>query len=197
MITRSPISTPRVVLRRFTTADTRQVFLMSQEDGMRTWIPSQVYRDEAHTSEVLYRLISHYASGGDPREHPFVLGVQLKSSGDLVGHVGLSPFEDTVEIGYAIERAYHHKGLASEAARAMCHWAMAEYRLDSIVGVVAQENIASQSVLLRAGFARKEARTMWLQGEEQWAVIYEFRSNCVDSGSLRLATSGWGGSWKW
>lgn len=197
MTIRSPISTPRVVLRGFTAADTRQVFLMSQEDGMRTWIPNQVYRDEAHTSGVLRRLISHYGAGGDPREGPFVLGVELKATGDLVGHVGLSQFEDTVEVGYAIERAHQRKGLASEAARALCRWAMAEFRLDSIVGITAQENIASQRVLLRAGFERKQEKKMWLQGREQPAVIYECRSNRVTWGALRSATSAWGGSWKW
>lgn len=176
MVIPHTISAPRLFLRRFTPSDARKVFLMSREEGIRKWIPSQVYRDETHAAEVLARLISHYGSGGDPRKGPLVLGVELKTNNELVGHVGLSPFEGTVEIAYAIERAHQSVGLASEAATAFCHWAANEYQLENIVGVTARENTASQGVLLRAGFVRKEERVMCIQGERQPAAIYEVRA---------------------
>jgi hypothetical protein len=42
------ISTSRLLLRPFVLADVPRLFVMSVEEGMRRWIPDQVYRDEAH-----------------------------------------------------------------------------------------------------------------------------------------------------
>jgi ribosomal-protein-alanine N-acetyltransferase len=175
MTVKLPISAPRLLLRQFTPADVEKVFLMSREDGMRTWIPCQVYRDEAHVAQVLERLISHYETGGDPRRGPFVLGVELAANGELVGHVGLSRFEDEVEIGYAIETACQRRGLASEASRALCRWAMNQFQLDSILGITDALNLASQRVLLRSGFVFDREDTIEFQGAPDTAVrIYRY-----------------------
>lgn len=141
---------------------------------MRKWIPSQVYRDETHAAEVLTRLISHYESGGDPRKGPLVLGVALKASNKLVGHIGFSPFEGAVEIAYAIERAHQRVGLAAEAARVACHWVTHEYSINTILGVAARANIASRRTLIRTGFVLKGERVIRLQGKMQAAAIFEF-----------------------
>jgi RimJ/RimL family protein N-acetyltransferase len=168
------IETPSLTLRRFVPADREKVFRMSQEEGMRTWIPSQVYRDEAHAGSVLAFLISQYHTGEDPRTVPIVLGVQLKATGKLVGHVGLSPFDGAVEIGYAIEQAQQRRGFATEAVRAACTWATSEFPIRNILGITAARNIASQGVLLHAGFRHKEERIMQFQGSEQPVLIFEF-----------------------
>ncbi len=140
---------------------------------MRTWLPSQVYRDEAHAAGVLSFLISQYETSADPRVVPLVLGLELKATGDLVGHVGLSPLGESVEVGFAVEHCRQRKGFAVEAVRAMCAWAADEFLLPAILGVTAARNIASQHVLLRAGFVRAKEQVMELQGVEQPVVIFE------------------------
>ena len=145
------ITTARLVLRHFTLADVPALYAMSREPALGRWIPDQVYRDEAHAEEVARTLIA-LAAHRDPREKPFVLGVE--SGGTLVGHVGLSAARGSVEIGYAIAEALHGRGLATEAVAAMSSFALAELGLPEVLGIVAAANVASCRVLEKAGFVR-------------------------------------------
>src|SRR3974390_1538014 len=109
------VETPALTLRRFVPADATKMFRMSQEAEMRTWLPSQVYRDEAHAASVLDHLISQYDLDGGPKTKPVVLAIQHTATKQLIGHVGLSPIFDTVEVGFGIEHSRHRKGYATEA----------------------------------------------------------------------------------
>ena len=169
-----PIETASLTLRAFVPEDAPKVFQMSQEDGMRTWLPSQVYRDETHAASVLASLISQYSVPGDPRISPYVLGVQIKSAGELVGHVGFGPLGEAVEVGFAIESVHQRKGIATEAVRAACEWAADTFSIAIILGVTAAQNSASQGVLLRAGFARQKEDVIRSQGLEQPVIFFAF-----------------------
>lgn len=142
------IASARLRLRALTLADAPKLFAMSQEAGMRRWIPDQVYRDEAHAAEVAAKLIDFAAQPFDPGVRPFVLGIEF--SGELVGHVGLSPLRGSVEVGYAVEDAMQGRGIASEAVRAIVEWA----QLPEVLGVIGADNVASARVLERAGFVK-------------------------------------------
>jgi ribosomal-protein-alanine N-acetyltransferase len=169
-----PIETPSSRLRSFVSEDAAKVFQMSQEEGMRAWLPSQVYRDEAHAASVLAFLISQYSVPADPRAGPYVLGVQLRATGELVGHVGFGPWGEAVEVGFAIEESHQRKGIATEAVGAACRWASDAFSLETILGVAAVRNVASQGVLVRAGFARQKVEVMRFQGLEQPVVVFAF-----------------------
>ena len=169
-----PIETASVTLRAFVPEDAPKVFQMSQEDAMRAWLPSQVYRDQAHAATVLASLISQYGAPGDPRLAPYVLGVQAGSGGELVGHVGFGPSGEAVEVGFAIESAHQRKGIATAAVRAACEWAADAFSIATILGVTAARNSASQGVLLRAGFVRQREQIMRFQGLEQPVIFFAF-----------------------
>jgi [ribosomal protein S5]-alanine N-acetyltransferase len=168
------LETRSLILRPLALRDTRKILEMSQEDGIRKWIPSQVYRDEKHASSVLAFLISQYRADVDPRTSPYVLGIELKSTKDLVGHVGLSPLGGDVEVGYAVERSQQRKGIATEAVRAMCDWAAAKFPSTCLLGITVQENFPSQRVLLRAGFRHSGERTMHFQGAERTVLVFTY-----------------------
>jgi RimJ/RimL family protein N-acetyltransferase len=163
-----------LILRRFMPEDVAKVFQMSREDGMRAWLPSQVYRDEAHAASVLASLIAQYGAPGDPRHGPYVLGVEVMSSGELVGHVGFSPLGGDVEVGFAVESAHQRMGIATEAVRAASEWATGAFAIATILGVTAARNVASQGVLLRAGFVRRREEVMRFQGVEQSVIVFAF-----------------------
>ena len=174
----SYLETQSLVLRPLTPLDTRKLFAMSQEDGMRKWLPSQVYRDEDHAASVVANLISQYRPEVDPGTSPYVLGIALKNTADLVGHVGLSPLHGDVEVGFAVEQSQQRKGIATEAVHAMCAWAAARFPKTSVLGITARENGPSQRVLLRAGFRRTGERTMLFQGMEQTVVVFAYSPRC-------------------
>src|SRR4051812_3828223 len=108
------ISTSRLLLRPFSLADVPKVFVMGGEEGIRRWIPDQVYRDQQHAEQVVRALMAHTVNPPDPRTHPYVLGIEHQETGALIGHVGLSPARGSVEIGYAVEQQLQGKGLATE-----------------------------------------------------------------------------------
>ena len=157
-----PITSRTVSLRHFVLEDAPKAFAMSQEAGVRTWLPDQVYESEAQATVVLRRLMEQCRHPGNPRLGPYVLGVCTHGSRELIGHVGLSPLGEEVEIGYAIEEGHQRKGLATDAVRAMSEWALTQFALPRILGIVATENAASCKVLQNAGFqlAGESIRTL-------------------------------------
>ena len=111
------LDTEALSIRHLNLDDTAPIFRLSQEQGMRTWLPDQVYADEARAFEVLCFLTSRYGPSADPRHAPYVLGVCLSASHELIGHVGFSPCEHGVEVGYAIGAAYQERGVPLPDAR--------------------------------------------------------------------------------
>ena len=148
------ISTSRLRLRAFTLTDVPKLFVMSVEEGMRRWIPDQVYRDEQHAEQVVRALVAYTDLVPDPRARPFVLGIEHVETGLLIGHVGLSAARGSVEIGYAIEQKYKGTGLATEAVTAMSAWGLGALGLPEVLGIIALDNAPSRRVLEKAGYVQ-------------------------------------------
>lgn len=147
------LETEELVIRLFSNKDASAIFRLSQEKSLGEWIPDQVYENEEKAAEVIEFLKSQYEPSPDPRTRPFVLGIVLRATGEIIGHVGLSPLTDSqVEIGYAIGEAYQGKGFATQAVAAVSKWAVMNCDLEKINGIVACENIGSGRVLEKAGF---------------------------------------------
>jgi RimJ/RimL family protein N-acetyltransferase len=159
-----PIETPSLLLRHFVLDDAAAALLLSNEAGSRTWLPSQVYRDHDHAVSALAFLIKHYPTPGNPKYGPYVLAVEHRASGALIGHVGFSPLDEDVEIGFSIAEDYQGQGLATEAIVAASRWALEAFDLDRIVAVTAAANHASKRTLARARFAHTEDKPMNFQG---------------------------------
>jgi hypothetical protein len=60
---------------------------------MKEWIPDQVYDNEQQAREFLGYLIRQYDKPGNPLFGPYVLGVCLNETQEVIGHVGLSPLK--------------------------------------------------------------------------------------------------------
>lgn len=164
------IATPRLRLRPFSMADVPKVFAMGDEDGMRRWIPDQVYRDLQHAERVVRALIGYTDQPLAPDVRPYVLGIEHQETGELIGHVGLSPARGSIEIGYAVEDRRQGNGFASEAVTAMSRWAA----LPEILGVVEAGNVRSCRVLEKAGFVRHADEVKHAGGRVTMIVIYRY-----------------------
>ena len=159
-----PVHTPSLILREFVIEDVPTVFQMSLESGMRRWIPDQVHRSEDHTTEVLEYLIEKYNDLESPAWEPCVLGICVRITGELIGHVGLSPLRNQVEIGYAIKERRQRYGYATEAVSAMTQWGHDNFGLPAVLGVVASANVGSCRVLEKSGFLLANEETGVLHG---------------------------------
>ncbi len=164
----------QVFLRKFASSDVAKVFQMSLEEGMKQWIPDQVYKDLNEAEEVLEFLMKQYDSTKGPDAVPIVFGICLRETGALIGHAGLSPVLEQVEIGYAIEDCQQKNGYASDAVVAICQWAKEFYGLPHILGIVASENIASCRVLEKSGFSLSEENERNLHGNLRMVKQYRF-----------------------
>ena len=160
-------------LRQFSTADTRTIFALSQESGMKAWLPDQVYEDEAEALGVLNDLVSQYPAA-DPRQSPYVLGVCVSATRELVGHVGFSPCSRGVEIGYAIGDAHQHRGYAKQAVSAATAWSLATFGLDAVHAVVAEDNVVSCKVLQACGYQAVDLQHRTLHGVERMVRTYRY-----------------------
>lgn len=166
------IETQALVLRPFTLEDTAHVYALNKEPSARQWLPSQVYADEAEARAVLEFLIDQFTVPGDPRRGAYVMAIDHRRDNKLIGHVGLSPFEGDVEVGFAIAEAYQRRGLAVEAVTGACRWALGRFGLARILAITAHSNRGSRKVLARAGFEHHEDRVMCFQGTEQMVSVY-------------------------
>ncbi|PKN97648.1 MAG: hypothetical protein CVU42_15260 [Chloroflexi bacterium HGW-Chloroflexi-4] len=71
----------------------------------------------------------------------------------LAGFKGLPDISGSVEIGYGLNEKYRGKGYMSEAVKALVQWAFFSDTCNRVTATsVFTDNIASQKVLLNAGF---------------------------------------------
>ncbi len=153
--------------------DAVEVYRHSLEPDYRQWLPNQLYTSVEAAKTALVYLHGQFEEPGDPRIVPCVFAIKLESSGEYIGHVGLSPFHGDVEIGFAIVNAWQRRGYAGQAIRLACDWAFEAFGLSRIMAYTALANRASRQSLSRAGFSWKNDVEMLFQGKSQSVSVYQ------------------------
>lgn len=146
------IETRRLRLRHFTLDDVEKVFFMSIEESMKKGIPNQVYESMEESREVVEFLMSQYDTLPSEKEALYVLGIEVKETEELIGHVGLSTYPDGIEIGYAIEEKEQGKGYGTEAVAGISEWATKDLKIQKIYGSVIEENFVSCKLVEKVGY---------------------------------------------
>lgn len=80
--------------------------------------------------------------------------IVLKAENKVVGSACFmkEPDEDGfVEIGYGTDKPYQNKGIMSEAAKALCDWALSQQNVRGVIAQAEKENFASHKVIERCG----------------------------------------------
>lgn len=117
-------------------------------------------------SEVMYAY-EHAFSDGETQqwlnnqlkryeEYGFGLwAVVLKETGEMIGQCGLTMQDgdgkEVLEVGYLFQKAYWHKGYATEAAVACKKYAFDTLKAEEVYSIIRDNNIASQNVAKRNG----------------------------------------------
>jgi ribosomal-protein-alanine N-acetyltransferase len=147
--------TDRLTVRRYTELD-QEIFhsLSGNEDVMRYIRPIQT---RGESDNFLGENISFYD------KHPQMgrWAVEEKTSVKFVGSFAIIfiPNSDKIQLGYSLKKEEWGKGYATELTRAGLHYVFQEMKLPLIYAVTEKDNIASQRVLLKAGF-NEESRYM-------------------------------------
>lgn len=100
--------------------------------------------------------IKFYIDCVENRRFPFVLAVELKETGELIGDVGLCLVVDCldeVEIGYTICRKYSGNGYATQLVQGMEKFAYETFGIQVLYGRILHGNDASIRVLEKNGYS--------------------------------------------
>ncbi|MBR6185325.1 MAG: GNAT family N-acetyltransferase [Clostridia bacterium] len=143
--------TERLKLRRLEPEDAENLYRIHLDEDVKHWFPNESYADVEEAREA----IAFFAGCVDRKELPYVLAVEEKATGELIGDTGLSEVEGKpgeAEIGYVIRRANRGRGYAAELARAMGAFAHTAFQIKVMYGRVVKGNAASARVLEKAGY---------------------------------------------
>ncbi len=143
--------TANLRIRKFESDDAQRLYDNHSEEAVKKWIPNESYADLEETQEA----IDFYVSCVNNRHLPYVLAVELKETGELIGDTGVNEVEGNpaeVEIGYGICQKYSGKGYATELLHAMTRFINKQLQIKVLYGRVMRGNHASVRVLEKNGY---------------------------------------------
>ena len=159
------LQTPRLIIREFRPDEEETYLEMYRDADINRHLTK---RTDEERRERFKELLAGYGSKDLGR-----WGVFDPANGNLAGTCKLLPNDtdpEKMEIGYVLAKKYWGKGLATELAKALLEYGFNQIGLKEICACVDFENIASQNVLLKAGFARA-GNIFWHGRELPFLVI--------------------------
>ena len=136
---------------KFETEDAKCLYENHLEEEAKKWIPNESYADMEETQGA----IKFYADCVNNKHLPYVLAVELKETGELIGDTGVNEVEgnfNEAEIGYGICKKYSGSGYATELLKAMTEFITRTFGINILFGRVVRGNHASVRVLEKNGF---------------------------------------------
>ena len=147
-ITKTVIETERLILREIVKSDAEFLYSLYSDPDFMRYIAKPVDSVEKVRESVDRIHENLYKKHG--------LGIWLvanKETGDDLGYAGYLvqevDGETEYEIAYGFDKRFRGQGFASEAARAVKDWGIAEKGLTRIISIVHLENIPSAKVAIR------------------------------------------------
>jgi len=143
------INTERLILRDWRDDDLRPWAAINADPEVREHL-GPVWDEERSAASIEHYRDAHRRNGFG------FWAVELRETGELIGHAGLDPVEPEVpftgvEIGWRLARSAWGSGYASEAARAALDFGFTTIGLDEIVAITLEGNLRSQAVMRRVG----------------------------------------------
>ena len=106
------IETERLLLREFTEADAGAFFAMMGDEEVNTFLPWFPVKTLAEAEKMLRE---QYL---EPKDGGIHLAICLKEDNVPIGYVNISDGE-AHDLGYGLRKEFWHKGIVTEAAKAM------------------------------------------------------------------------------
>lgn len=150
--------TAHLRIRKFRPEDAQPLYRIHAEAEVAKWIPNERYESPVEAEGA----IRFYTDCVERSHLPYVLAVELKETGALIGDTGANAVEgqpDEVELGYVICSSHRGKGYATELVCAMSKFLHSAFGIRVLYGRVIKGNTPSEKVLQKNGFAflREEA----------------------------------------
>ena len=143
--------TEHLIIRKFQNEDSQSLYQIHLEEAVQKWIPNESYA----TIEEAHKAIDFFIDCVNAKTFPYVLAVELKETGELIGDAGVNEVEgktNEIEIGYVICKKHSGKGYATELLEAITEFVVSTFGINVLYGRVMRGNNASISVLEKNGF---------------------------------------------
>lgn len=135
------LETHHIILRKLRADDLEDVYeYMKDPETMRFFVDGPYDKNQ---------IIDMLNPEGE-QEH---FAMVLKSNMKTIGHIDLHQWfaKDTYEIGWAINKKYARKGLATESAKRVLEYAFRELKAHRVIATCQPENIASNKICQKLG----------------------------------------------
>jgi RimJ/RimL family protein N-acetyltransferase len=164
------METKRLIIRRFSVDDWRDLFEYLSQERVVAYEPYGVFTEETSKQEALRR-------SGDNS----FWAVCLKPKGKLIGNIYLREQDfGAWELGYVFSAYFHGKGYAAEASKALIDEVFNNQNARRIVAMCNPLNEPSWKLLERLGFRREGhlIKNIYFKkdiaGNPIWADTYEY-----------------------
>lgn len=166
------LQTDRLLLREMQQSDLQALCRMLQDEAVM-YAYEHAFGDE-EAQNWLDRQMERY------QEHGFGLwAVILKESDKMIGQCGLTIQEcmgqKVIEVGYLFEKAYWHKGYATEAAVACRNYAFENLGVNEVFSIIRDNNTASRSVAIRNGMTERSSFVKHYYGIDMPHIVYSIK----------------------
>ncbi len=146
------LSTERLILRSVTMDDAEGIFAYASDPEVSLFTMWEPHQNLGDSENFIQDYVFRRYSEGQPE--PF--GIALRDQPDtLIGTIGcfwVSPRYRSMELAYAIGRAYWGQGLVAEAGQTLLKHVFATYDVERIQCRCKVENHASMRVMSKLGF---------------------------------------------
>lgn len=146
------VETERLILRSWREVDLPLFIAMNRDERVMRFFSSVMNEYE---SVAFYNRIQ----GEFDRNGWGLYAVEIKSTGEFIGYVGLheigfeADFTPGVEIGWRLAAEYHNKGYATEAAKAVLKLAK-DVGMTQLYSFTAKINLPSERVMQKIGMVK-------------------------------------------
>lgn len=141
--------TERLIVRQFTIGDKDNFFRLSGDPTVMQYIR------EISTRVQSDKFLKENIEGYQTKPHRGRWAVVHKTDRSFIGSFAIIPLPSDpakIQLGYSLLPENWGKGYATELTHGGLNYFMNHYSLPEIYGVTEKPNVASQKVLLKAGF---------------------------------------------
>ena len=139
------LKTERLILRKITVKDVDDVYEYSSDPDTSKYLLWSPHPDRYYTIEYVTYLKTRYRSGDF-----FDWGIIDRETNKMIGTCGFTRFEynhNSAEVGFVLNKKYHGKGIATEAAREVLKFGFENLALNRIECKYIVGNNASRRVM--------------------------------------------------
>lgn len=144
------LKSERLILREISKSDAKAIYACFSNEYVTQFYGQETFN---HVDQAI-NLIDIFATNYQEKRG-IRWGIETEGNEEMIGTIGFnawSPKHKRAELGYEIHPDYWRKGYTLEAVLKVIQYGFDELELTRIGAVVFKENVASNKLLLKAGF---------------------------------------------